>query len=812
MMLAITSMSLSPGTRVQHYLVQGPLGAGGMGAVYRAEDSRLGRHVALKFLQAGEAERPDVRARLLREARAASSLKSSGIAAIYDIGEHEGQVFIVMELVEGEPLSARVARGPLPVREVVDLGAQVADALDAAHTAGVIHRDIKSANLMLDPRGRVKVLDFGLAKFVPPPGGSSDGDMTRRASLETRAGTILGTFAYMAPEQALGRTVDHRADLFSLGVVLYELLTGRLPFGGLTTIETVEQLLNADPPAIGRFTYGVPDALERAVLKLLTKTPEFRYQSARELYIDLTGIGRQMDGRSTVAGDLTLRGMRSTITDGLPRPRTQARTVAVSTFANLTREPADEWIGSGIAETVTADLKNVKGISVIGRAQVFDAQRSMEAAGDAAGDDKATLEIGRRIGATWIVAGAFQRLGSTVRITAQFLDVASGEVLRTVKVDGQTDQIFDLQDRIVFELSQGLDLALDPSDIVAIQRDETKSVEAYESYSRGMMNLRLATRESIDRAIAQFERAVERDPEYAEAWVGLGRTLNLKGQFLSIPELALRAVECHQRAIAIDPRLASAHHLLGSAYLALKRYDEAVAAVRESLRLDANNAGAHEMLGRILWFGKGDFEAGIAELEVGASLNPEGGYTFLQLALLHALRGETRLAEAAARRAIDLQERFVSGTEGLQIVGAHLRLGYVLYRQERYDEAIREFELELAFVSSGDHMLRSRALIETHQKLAAAYWRKGDRPAADREFQRALTGFTTRVASGADDGATEYYVAAMHALRGDAETAGRHLREAIALLPGLNPARARVDPDFDPVRDDPAISILLANR
>ena len=274
--------TLAPGLRVQHYVIGGPLGSGGMGTVYRAEDVRLGRDVALKFLQPGGAADADLRARLMREARAASSLRSSGIASIYDIGEYDGAVFIVMELVEGEPLSARVARGPMPVRDVVDTGVQVADALDEAHRQGVVHRDIKSANLMIDARGRVKVLDFGLAKIVRPAAEGDRLDVTRQVSVETRAGTILGSFSYMSPEQALGRVVDHRSDLFSFGVVLFELLTGRLPFDGATAIETIDLLVHAEPPAIARFNYAVPAPLEQVVMKLLAKDASFRYQSARE--------------------------------------------------------------------------------------------------------------------------------------------------------------------------------------------------------------------------------------------------------------------------------------------------------------------------------------------------------------------------------------------------------------------------------------------------------------------------------------------------------------------------------------------------
>jgi tetratricopeptide (TPR) repeat protein/predicted Ser/Thr protein kinase len=780
-----------------------------MGTVFRAEDVRLGREVALKFLREELAADPEQRARLMREARAASALRSSGIASIYDIGEVEGRVFLVMELVTGEPLSSLLAAGPLPLRQAVDVAAQVADALDEAHGAGVVHRDIKAANLMVDARGRVKVLDFGLAKRLQAPVGE-DLDRTRQHSLETRAGSLLGTFSYMSPEQALGRAADHRSDLFSLGVVLFEMLAGRRPFDGDTPMETLSRVVNEAPPALVRFNYAVPPALDHVVTKALAKDPAFRYQSAREFYIDLVAIARQLDSGVASSSDAAFRlplPATGEVAPAAPRPE---RGVAVLTFANLRGEPADEWIGSGIAETVTADLQKVKGITVIGRAQVLDAARTLAGTAQAGGGDPPGLVVGRRVGATWIVTGAFQRLGERVRITAEFLDVANGTVLRTVKVDGGLEAIFDLQDRIVFELSQGLNLALDASAISEIERAETQSVEAYEAFSRGMMNLRMGTRDSLDRAVANFERAVERDPAYAAAWMGLGSTLDLKGEFLSLPELSERAIEALRRAIALDPGLALAHSRLGSAYLSRQRYEDALRAVQEAVRLDPSLAVARAMLGRVHWFGLGQFAEGIRELEVAASLNVEGGYAFLQLSLLYALTGDFRKAEVAARRAIDLQERYVSGKEGLQIVGAHLRLGYALYRQGRYDEAIREYERELSFVSSGDHALRDRATIEAHQKLSAAHWRRGDREAADREFERARVGFVARLASGADDGATKYYVAALHALRGDVEHARRYLREAVTQLPGLNRARARVDPDLDPVRDDPQIAALLA--
>jgi two-component system LytT family response regulator len=288
---------VSPGSNIAHYRVVSRLGEGGMGAVYLADDTRLGRRVALKVLPASLASDPERTNRFVQEARLASSLTHPNVAYIYEIGEEGkdgGLRFIAMEYVEGEPLSVRVGRGPLPLSELLSIGAQVADALDDAHSKGIVHRDIKSSNLMITPRGYVKVLDFGLAKLERP---------TRdETQLITNAGTVLGTVAYMSPEQALGRDLDHRTDLFSLGVVLYEMAAARLPFSGATASETMARILNSQPAALARYNYDIPEGLDRVVRKCLEKDRERRYQTARELLVDLKNLERDSGGAALPAG------------------------------------------------------------------------------------------------------------------------------------------------------------------------------------------------------------------------------------------------------------------------------------------------------------------------------------------------------------------------------------------------------------------------------------------------------------------------------------------------------------------------------
>jgi serine/threonine protein kinase/Tfp pilus assembly protein PilF len=785
------------GTTIQHYRVGERLGAGGMGEVYLAEDVRLGRPVALKFLPPALKADPDSRARLLNEARAASLLRSPNIAVTYDIGEYAGSDFIVMEYVEGELLSKRVAGGPLPIREVVEVGVQVSDALEEAHGRGIIHRDIKSANLIRTERGLVKVLDFGLAKFLAS--NAQDGFVTQPQV--TIAGMVVGTISYMAPEQALGRAVDNRADLFSLGVVLYELATGRTPFAGTVATEIVDRILHETPAVPSTLNATVPKAFDGIVMRALEKSPTFRYQSARDMRQDLRELSSSLEESSRVSASRAL--------SGVSQPGSAIdRSVAVMTFANITRDATDDWIGTGIAETVSSDLKNIHGMTVIGRARVYDALRNL--ASNASLDESLAIDIGRRLGATWVVVGGFQKIGEMVRITANFVEVSTGTVRKTVKVDGRVADIFALQDKIVYELSQGLNLVLRGTEIAEIERQETRSVEAYESFARGMMNLRLASRDSIERAIAAFEHATRHDPEYALAWAALGGAYSLKGSFLSLTDLIEQAIEIERRALSIDPDLADAHTWLGAALLNLGRTEEAIAAMREAIRLEPDNGQAHQALARAYWVGKGDFASAIPEFERAIALNPDAGYSYLQLGLLLAWQGQFERAEEVCKRAVELQDQYISGNAGLQVVGANGRLGYVYYLQGRYDDALREYERGLQFVASSDHALKDRTAIELTIKIGAAYQRQGRTAEASRQFERARKMFDGLLAKGADDPFTRYYIACMHALSGDRERALDSLERVAARLPALTAARVRRDPDVESLRSDPRFEAIAA--
>ena len=789
------------GSTILHYEVGDRIGRGGMGEVYRARDTRLGRRVALKFISPEYRGDPDRRARLLKEARAASVLSSPAIATTYDIAEDAQDLFIVMELVDGEPLSDRLRRGPLPVATTLQIATQVADALDEAHGLGIVHRDIKSANLILTQRGRVKILDFGLAKVT----GLEATDQATMA--ETQLGTVVGTVSYMSPEQALGKQVDHRSDLFSFGVVLYEALTSRLPFEGETLAAVVDQILRHEPPALARLNYDVPARLQDIVRKLLAKAPSSRYQSARDLLIDVKALRKDLERESQVDTDPRSSSVDRVLADA--SPGLADNVVAVIPFINITGEPADDWIGSGIAETVTADLKSITGLTVIGRERVFDAIRRLGSSAGGELDDRIWRDVGRQLSATWLVSGGYQRLGEVIRITARGVEVETGTVIRSVKIDGAISEIFALQDKIVYELSQGMNLTLHDSEVAKIERNETESVEAYEARSRAMMNLLEGSPQALDRAISLLETATQQDPNYASAWAALGAAYDLKGSFQSLPAISAKAIETERRAIAINPGLADAHRWLGLSLLTLGRYDEAIEAIKEAARLEPGDANVYLALGRAYWIGKGQLDAGITYLERAAAINPELGYAHLQLGLLYALRGDYDKAEASCRRAIEMQERFVSGREGLQIVGAYTRLGYVHYLRKRYVDALAVFERQVTALESSEHALKERSLIELNAKIGATYLRMGRTAEADTHFDRAVAAYERRLVQGADDPATKYYISVLCALRGEHDRALRLFEETLEHLPALNRARARVDPDFDGLRSNPRFAGLL---
>src|SRR5512141_201913 len=387
-----------------------------MGEVWRAEDLRLRRPVALKVLKG--AATPEETARLLREARLASQLSHPNIAVIYEIDEapRDGVVvpYIAMEFVEGRTLADRIAEGPLSAGEALDIAGQVASALESAHGRGVVHRDVKPGNVIVDAAGRVEVLDFGLAAWRAPAGFSGEAwSVGPGGPTQSIPGVVVGTVAYMSPEQARGQEIDARTDVFSLGVLLWESLAGRRPFEGGNAVETLDRLLHADPPPLSRAAAGVSPDLEAVVTRMLEKDRERRYGTMREARRDLEAVAR--GGARTTSGS-------SAPASG---PGAPANAVAVLAFANITKSPEDDWLATGIMETVTSDLKGVPGLAVIGCERICEVEKRLTGRASH-GESELAARLGREVGARWVVTGGFQRLGDRIRVTARASEVDSG--------------------------------------------------------------------------------------------------------------------------------------------------------------------------------------------------------------------------------------------------------------------------------------------------------------------------------------------------------------------------------------------------
>jgi len=773
------------GETLSRYRVVAHLGSGAMGDVYRAEDLRLRRPVALKLVRmggdAGEASR-----RLLAEARAASALTHPNIAVVYEVDEIDrdgGRVgFIAMEYVQGRTLGDLALQGPLPLDTILDVGRQVADALGDAHAHGLVHRDIKPSNVMVTDAGLVKVLDFGLARWSS---WTIDSDTsTRAADPFEKAGAVAGTLAYMSPEQATGRSLDGRSDMFSLGVVLYELLARRRPFEGENGVQVLESLLQRDPAPLGaRLDDPRLPAIERVVRRMLEKNPSRRYADVRAAGLALAATQRG----ETPGGE------------DAPPP-----VLAVTDFRNITANVEDDWLGTGISETVTADLMGLEGVTVVPRGRVYALARTLaQQTGEAA--ETLWLRAGRELGARWVLTGSFQRAGDAVRVTASLLDVATGQPARTVKVDGGLHEIFALQDRLVRDLAEGLRTVTRP----ATAPQETGILGAYEAYSKGVVNLRAETYESLDRAVLLFERAVDLDPRYARAHLELGVAYATKADYSAMGELRARAVASLRRVLELEPGSVRAWRELGSVLISMGREAEGFDSLQRALDIDPANPGALGAMGRALFTGRAQFAEAASWYERALAEDPKAGWYALQLSHCAALLREFARGEAAARRAIALQEAILSGQEGVVIVGGYVRLGHLEALQGRHAEAIEQFLHEVEFLTTADHALRNRIIVELNVRLGAAHLALGQTRKGQALLDVAIEGFDRRVRLGADEPFTRYYAAAAHALKGDADTAMAFLERAAAVRRAFTLARARIEPEFEALRGDSRFQRLV---
>ncbi|GMR22053.1 MAG: serine/threonine-protein kinase [Acidobacteriota bacterium] len=702
---------------LSHYRVLEKLGAGAMGEVYLAKDTKLDRTVALKILPPEFAENPESLERFVREAKAASAIKHANVAHIYEIGEADGIHFIAMEHVEGDTLAASLSGKPLPTRDILDIAVQVADALDEAHGKRITHRDIKPGNLMLTDRGQIKMLDFGLAKMAATSTPESDAP----TEAKTATGMVMGTVQYMSPEQAMGRDVDGRSDIFSLGVVLYELATGRLPFSGASPAETLTRITSSPPEAIARLNYDVPAELERVIRKCLEKDPGARYQSARELLVDLKNLKRDTESGAVATSTPSKGNRRPALAVGalvllaagtgvfwFSGDPEQIDSLAVLPFENGSGDPEAEYFSDGVTESIISSLSKLPNVRVISRTSSFHYK----------GLAIEPETVGRELDVEALVIGRIVQRGDELSISAELVRTRDNGQIWGEQYQRATADIFDIQKEMALEISEALRHQLTSEQEERLTKQYTESPEAYEAYLKGRYHWNQRSEEGLRQAIVHFQEALEKDPNYALAYSGLADSYSLLGFYYESPrtaspqaraaaeqalELDDQLAEAHtslgwvklfydwefaeaerhfQRALALDPAYATAHQWYAAYLRCMQRNDEDVAQLRLAVELDPLSLIINTGYGWALSVAGRNEEAD-EQFRKTLELNPSWALGYLRLGHHHELQGSFDKAILAYERAVELSSQGVVGLG---------HLGHAYAKAGRIDEAQRVLE------------------------------------------------------------------------------------------------------------------------